>query len=82
MKAYSITEAQNNLFVLAESVNKTHKPVCIKNEKNSLVLLSKADYESLQETLYLYSIPGLVESILDARKEKLEDCKVYNSADW
>lgn len=30
------------------------------------MLLSKDDWESLQETLYLQSIPGLVESIKEA----------------
>ena len=28
----------------------------------------------MQETLYLHSIPGLVESILEASKEPLEEC--------
>jgi prevent-host-death family protein len=82
MKAYSILEAQENLANIAKSINKTHKPVCIKNETNSLILLSKADYESLQETLYLYSIPGLIHEINEASKEPIESCKVYNSSDW
>jgi antitoxin YefM len=82
MKAYSLSEAQTNLAVLAELINNTHEPVCINNKTNSLVLLSKADYESLQETLCLYSIPGLVDEINEASKEPIESCKVYNSSDW
>lgn len=38
------------------------------------MLLSKEDYESLQVTLELYSIPGLVKEILRARQEPLDEC--------
>ncbi len=38
------------------------------------MILSEEDYESMQETLYLYSIPGLVESILKASAEPIEEC--------
>ena len=38
------------------------------------MIISKEDYEGLQETLYIYSVPGLVESILEASKEPLEEC--------
>jgi antitoxin YefM len=40
----------------------------ITSKKGDAVLLSKDDWESLQETLYLQSIPGLVESIKEAEQ--------------
>ncbi|CAK6518654.1 type II toxin-antitoxin system Phd/YefM family antitoxin [Rickettsia helvetica] len=45
-----------------------------KGNRSDTMVISKEEYEGLQETLYLYSIPGLVERILEASKEPLEEC--------
>jgi prevent-host-death family protein len=66
MEIVSASEARANLFSLVEQVNKDHLPRVITSRKGDAVLLSKEDWESLQETLYLQSIPGLVESIKEA----------------
>ena len=53
------------------------------NEGKNAVLVSEDDWNSLQETLYLYSVPGLVESIIEARKEPLSECKTYDpNEEW
>lgn len=62
----SASEARANLFSLVEQVNQDHAPRVITSRKGDAVLLSKEDWESIQETLYLQSIPGLVESIREA----------------
>ena len=74
MQAYTILEAQSNFATLVQQVIQTHKPVAVKNDGNNLVIMSESDYESLQETLYLQSIPGLVKETLEASKEPLEEC--------
>ena len=38
------------------------------------MLVSTKDWNAVQETLYLVSIPGVKESILKGRKERLEKC--------
>ncbi|XVN40671.1 MAG: hypothetical protein RCO49_07820 [Rickettsia endosymbiont of Argas persicus] len=43
-------------------------------KRNNKLTLPKEDYEGLQETLALYSVFGLVERILEASKEPLENC--------
>lgn len=63
MESLSASEARANLFSLVEQVNKDHIPREITSRKGNAVLLSKADWDSLQETLYLQSIPGLVQSV-------------------
>lgn len=40
-------------------------------------LLSKVD-SSMQETIYLNSIPGMVENIIKSGKESIEKCIEYN----
>ncbi len=71
MEIVSASKARANLFSLVEDVNKDHLPRMITSKKGDAVLLSKEDWESLQETLYLQSIPGLVESIREA--EQVDD---------
>ncbi len=68
MEIVSASEARANLFSLVEQVNQDHSPRVITSRKGDAVLLSKADWESLQETLYLQSVPGLVESIREAER--------------
>lgn len=63
MEIFSASEARANLFSLVEQVNKDHLPRVITSRQGDAVLLSKEDWESIQETLYLQSITGLVESI-------------------
>lgn len=38
------------------------------------MLISEDDWRSIQETLYLLSIPGMRESILEGGKEPIEEC--------
>lgn len=73
MDVYTITEARAKLFSLVGQVQESHKPVILKGKHAKAVILSQEDYEALQETLYIHSVPGLAQSILSASKEPLED---------
>ena len=66
MESLGASEARASLFGLVEQVNKDHKPKQIISRRGNAVLLSQEDWESLQETLYLQFIPGLVQSIREA----------------
>jgi prevent-host-death family protein len=59
MEIVNASSARANLFRLVEQVNQDHIPRMITSKKGDAVL-SKEDWDSLQETLYLQSIPGLV----------------------
>lgn len=51
-------------------VNEYSSPITITNNKGkNAVLLSEQDWNAIQETLYLNSIPGMVDSILSSRQE-------------
>lgn len=69
MESLSASEARANLFGLIEQVNADHLPRQITSRKGDAVLVSREDWESLQETLYLQSIPGFVQSIKDTESE-------------
>jgi hypothetical protein len=80
MTIYTSTLARAKLFNLIDETNQTHEPIYIKGKRSDAVILSKEDYESMQETLYLHSIPGLVEKIISASKEPIEECISHEEA--
>ena len=56
MTAVSISHARENLFPLVRQVNEDHVVVeIVARNGGNAVLMSAEDYESLQETLYLFS---------------------------
>lgn len=80
MTIYTSTQARAKLFSLIDETNQTHEPIYIKGKRSDAVILSKEDYESMQETLYLHSVPGLVEKIISASKEPTEECASHEEA--
>ena len=69
-----VNEAQQQLQNLIDTVSQSHQPVVIKGQRSNAVLLSESDWASVQETLYLLSVPGMRESIRDGLAIPIEDC--------
>jgi antitoxin YefM len=65
------SEARKNLFPLIEQVNNDRQPIEITSKRGDAVLMSRADYEALEETAYLLRSPAnarrLLESLAQAR---------------
>ena len=68
------TEARANLYRLIDETNLSHQPIVISGRRNSAVLVSTEDWDAMQETLYLLSMPGMRESIKKGMAEPLEKC--------
>ncbi len=67
MNAISYTAARENLASTMDRVCADHSPVIItRNRDQSVVMLSLADYESLEETAYLTRNPANAKRLLDA----------------
>lgn len=80
MSTINITNARANLYQLVSDVNVGFNPITIVNNKGkNAVLISEDEWKSIEETLYLSSIPGLVDNINDIRKnEDWDKAKEYN----
>ena len=63
MEKLTVAAAQKDLMNLVKSVTEDNKVYEIEISEESAVLISQKNYESLQETLELLSIPGLRESL-------------------
>lgn len=69
MTAISATTARATLYRLIESLQDGQEPVLITGKKGNAVLVSEEDWRSIEETLYLMSIPGMTRSIRSGMKE-------------
>lgn len=73
MDTVSATEARANLYRLIDDA--ADEPVRIAGRRGNAVLLSEEDWQSIQETLYLLSIPGMRVSIRKGLKTPIGWCK-------
>ncbi|MCA1783630.1 MAG: type II toxin-antitoxin system Phd/YefM family antitoxin [Dermatophilaceae bacterium] len=69
MTAVSATSARANLYRLIDQVNDESEPLTITGQRGNAVLVGEDDWQAIQETLFLASIPGMTESIRQARTE-------------
>ncbi len=71
MKTISITNARKELYKLVDATIKESTPVQITGKRGNAVLISEDDWRAIEETLYLLSIPGIRESIIEGIKTPL-----------
>lgn len=72
MAAVSATSARASLYRLIDQVNDESQPLTITGQRGNAVLVGEADWQAVQETLYLASVPGLAESIRRAHAEGVD----------
>ena len=82
MSAINITNARKELYNLVEEVNLYSEPTLIVSKKGNAVLVSENDWNAIQETVYLNSIPGMVESIQEGMNTPIEDCIPEENIEW
>lgn len=80
MNVISGTEAGAKLDLLIDETASAHEPVLIKGERTNAVLVSEEDWNAIQETLYLLSVPGMRESIHEGIATPIEQCA--KDLDW
>lgn len=82
MNIVTASEARANLYRLIDESAASHHPVIIKGKRNTAVLVSAEDWASIQETLYLTSIPGMRESILEGMNGPRTEFVKESELDW
>lgn len=71
------TNFRKKLFELLDQTIKYNEPVNISTKGGNAVLISEEEYNSLMETLYLTSIPGMKEKLEDGLKTPIEECDEF-----
>ncbi|MBA3419138.1 MAG: type II toxin-antitoxin system Phd/YefM family antitoxin [Geodermatophilaceae bacterium] len=70
--AITASEARKNLFPLIEQVNADRVPVEIMSRRGDAVLISRADYEALEETAHLLRSPANARRLLESLAQAQE----------
>jgi len=73
MTTISATKARSSLYALIDEANESHEAIQITGKRGNAVLVSEGDWRAIQETLYLQSVPGMVDSIMKAREEGISN---------
>lgn len=73
MQTLTASEARANLYRLMDQAAESHQPITITGKRHDVVLLAAEDWQAIQETLYLLSVPGMRESIKEGMAEPVED---------
>ena len=80
MSTMNATSARKQLYRLIDEVSESHDPVVITGKANSAVLVGEEDWNAIQETLFLSSIPGMADSIREGLRTPVEECD--SELDW
>jgi prevent-host-death family protein len=74
MTTMTATKARANLYKLLDEVADTHQPVLITGKRANAVLIAEDDWRAIEETMYLLSVPGMRESIIEGMATPLDEC--------
>ncbi|MDA8159186.1 MAG: type II toxin-antitoxin system Phd/YefM family antitoxin [Desulfobacteraceae bacterium] len=74
MQTLTANQARASLQQIIDQTAMNHEPVVITGKRNNAVLISSEDWAAIQETIYLLSIPGMRESILEGMHTPVAEC--------
>ena len=80
MTTLNATEARSKLYNLIDETAQTHQPIVITGKRGNAVLLAEEDWNSINETLFLLSVPGMRESLREGMDTDLGECD--KDLDW
>lgn len=80
MNDFNASEARDRLYRLIDEVAESEEPIRISGKRNSAVLISQENWDAIQETLFLLSIPGMRESIREGMDEPID--QLDDDLDW
>ena len=71
-----------DLYNMLEQTIKYNTPINVTTKNGNAILLSEQDYRNIIETLYLESIPGLADHIVEAANESEEEVVPASEVQW
>jgi len=66
LKVMTVSQARANIYKIMDETALTHQPIMITGKRNNVVMLSEEDWNAIEETLFLNSIPDMASSIKEA----------------
>lgn len=78
----NITNFRNNIYSILEQTIKFNEQVNITTKEGNAIVMSEADYKSLMEMVYIYSIPNLKSKIIDGLNTPISECISEDEVKW
>lgn len=82
MTTTTITNFRQNVFEYIRSAIEHNDVIDVTTKDGCAIVMSKEDYDSLMETLYLTNIPGMTERLIEAKNTKPEDMVPLEEIEW
>ena len=76
MTSLPVTQARSRLYQLLDEAAESHEPIQITGKRSNAILVSEDDWRSIQETLFLLTIPGMRDSIREGLAEPLSKASI------
>ena len=83
MSITNVTALRKSLYGTVENVARYNETVTVTSKSGNVVILSESEYNSMMETLYLMSAPGVYEELMKAKKADLSEHEDYDpNEEW
>lgn len=76
----SVSQVRADIYNVMDETAQTHQPILITGKRNNVVMLSQEDWNAIEETLYLNSIPNMASSIQESMKA--HDDEFSENIEW
>ena len=78
MTHINITNLRSNLSDYVNQAVKYNDVINISTNSGNAVMISEEEYNSMKETLYLLSVPGMKKKLEEGIKAQPEDCEEFS----
>ena len=78
----NITNFRKNIYEMLDLAIEYNEPINVSTKKGNAIVLSEEDYNNLMETLYIESIPGLKEEILERGNAPDDEFISEDEVEW
>ena len=83
MHITNISVLRKDLFNSIDKVIEFNETITVNTKKGNAVIISEEEFNSMLETIYLVSQPGLLEKIKKGEKEDIDSMTTYDpNEEW
>ena len=82
MTTTTITNFRKNVYSMVENTVRFNEPVNITTKDGNAVMISEEEYLGMLETLYLTSVPGMKEKLIEGLKTPLSETISEEEVGW
>ena len=79
-RVMSVSQVRADIYNVMDETALTHEPILITGKRNNVVMLSEEDWNAIEETLFLNSVPNLASSI--QKSMQAEDSEFSEDIEW